>query len=314
MRWRKLLGYVSVPALLVGLTVASPEAKTPYKEPLKKAKTVDELIAMYDSSECMSCHADIAEQWSKSLHARSIFGTGRTIATILTTYKVGLKNFPYAGVKDIKDVKVEHLMICAKCHLPQLAEAEDSVAQEIIKLAMDYMEGDEKTSAKAKEKLEKLNINCLICHQRNAIIHKWVEGYPERNVIYGSKDGDHPFEKMPKIKHSSAIKESIFCGQCHGLGPNFEFDEPSQCATLYGYYLWSYVAKGGMKSCQDCHMRESGLGHNIQAYRDKKMQEMAVDFHVNVRPIYWRDGAVIKPLIYAIVEIRNKAGHAIPDG
>jgi hypothetical protein len=44
------------------------------------------------------------------------------------------------------------------------------------------------------------------------------------------------------------------------------------------------------------------------------MQEMAVDFHVNVRPIYWRDGAVIKPLIYAIVEIRNKAGHAIPDG
>jgi hypothetical protein len=44
------------------------------------------------------------------------------------------------------------------------------------------------------------------------------------------------------------------------------------------------------------------------------MQEMAVDFHVNVRPIYWRDGAVIKPLIYTIVEIRNKAGHAIPDG
>lgn len=128
-------------AQLVGLILASPEAKTPYKEPLKKAKTVDELIGMYDSSECMSCHADIAEQGSKSLHAWSIFGTGRTIATILTTFTVGLKNFPYSGVKDIKDVKVEHLMICAKCHLPQLAEAEDSVAQEILKLAMDYLEG-----------------------------------------------------------------------------------------------------------------------------------------------------------------------------
>ncbi len=56
---------------------------------VKKAKTVDELIAMYDSSDCMSCHADIAEQWQKSLHARSIFGTGRTIATILTTFKGG---------------------------------------------------------------------------------------------------------------------------------------------------------------------------------------------------------------------------------
>jgi len=153
-------------ALLVGLTGASPEAKTPYKEPLKKTKTVDELIAMYDSSECMSCHADIAEQGSKSLHAWSIFGTGRTIAPILTTFTVGLKNFlySYSGVKDIKDVKVEHLMIRAKCHLPQLAEAEDSVPQEILKLAMDYLEGDEKTSAKVKEKLEKLNINCLICH------------------------------------------------------------------------------------------------------------------------------------------------------
>jgi len=64
-----------------------------------------------------------------------------------------------------------------------------AVAQEIIKLAMDYMEGDEK-------------------------------------AVYGSKSGDHPFEKMPKIKHSSAIKESIFCGQCHGLGPNLELDEP----------------------------------------------------------------------------------------
>jgi hypothetical protein len=106
--------------------VASPEAKTPYKEPLKKAKTVDELVAMYDYSECVNCHADVAEQWSKSLHARSIFGTGRTIATILTTYKVVLKNFPHARVKDVKDVKVEHLMLCAKCHLPQLAEAEDS--------------------------------------------------------------------------------------------------------------------------------------------------------------------------------------------
>ena len=33
-------------AQLVGLILASPEAKTPYKEPLKKAKTVDELIGM----------------------------------------------------------------------------------------------------------------------------------------------------------------------------------------------------------------------------------------------------------------------------
>jgi len=310
MRGIKALGVAGLAlALMVPLGLQASS-----KGVVKKAKTVDELIAMYDSSECMSCHSDIGEQWQKSLHARSIFGTGRTIATILTTFKIGLKNFPYAGVKDIKDVKVDHLMLCAKCHLPQLKDAEDSVAQEILKLAIDYMEGDEKTSQKAKEKLEKLNINCLICHQRNAVIHKWVDGYPQKDTVYGSKNGEHPYAKMPKIKAVDTMKESIFCGQCHGLGPNFDLDEPSQCATLYGYYLWSYAAKGGVKTCQDCHMRESGLGHNIQAYRDKKMQEMAVDFHTYARPIYWRDGATIKPMIYVQVEIKNKAGHAIPDG
>lgn len=305
----------------LGLLLFSPlvftsniEAKYPYKEPLKKAKTLEELAAMYDSSACESCHADKAEQWKKSLHARSIFGTGRTAATIYTAYKVGLKNFPYSGVKDIKDVKVEHLMLCAKCHLPQLEDAEDSVAQEIVKLARDFIEGDEETSEKAAEKLQMLNINCLICHQRNAIIHKWVEGYPKKNVVYSSKEGFHPYEKMPKIGVSRALKESIFCGQCHGLGPNLELDEPSQCATAYGSYLYNYVAKGGMKTCQECHMKESGLGHNIQAYKDKKMQEMALDFEVNARPVYWRDGRTIKPLIYAIINMRNKAGHGIPDG
>jgi len=316
MREIKALGLAGVAlALMVPLGLqAGSKASLKKGEVVKKAKTVDELIAMYDSSECVSCHSDIAEQWEKSLHARSIFGTGRTAATIYTAFNIGLKNFPYAGVKDIKDLKVDHLMFCAKCHLPQLRDAEDSVAQEIMKLIMDYVKGDEATSEKAREKLEKLNINCLICHQRNAVIHKWVDGYPQKDTVYGSKDGEHPFTKMPKIKAVATMKESIFCGQCHGLGPNFELDEPSQCATAYGYYLWSYAAKGGVKTCQDCHMRESGLGHNIQAYRDKKMQEMAVEFTTHARPIYWRDGSKIKPLIYTQIEIKNKAGHAIPDG
>jgi ABC-type tungstate transport system substrate-binding protein len=35
----------------------------------QKAKTIDELAAMFDSSRCKECHDVIYEQWEKSQHA-----------------------------------------------------------------------------------------------------------------------------------------------------------------------------------------------------------------------------------------------------
>ncbi len=87
----------------------------------KKAATIDELAKMYDSSGCKNCHEEIYHEWEQSIHSRSIFGTGRTAATIKTTVSVGLMGWQYSGVKKPEDVKVKHLMICAKCHLPQLS-------------------------------------------------------------------------------------------------------------------------------------------------------------------------------------------------
>lgn len=285
-----------------------------FSEEVKKAKTIDELIKMYDSSGCKTCHEKIYLEWEKSLHSRSIFGTGRTAATIRTTVINGFMEWPYSGVKKPEDVKVKHLMVCMKCHLPQLNEAEDSVAQEIIKNVYAFVEGSPEESEKAGELLKKLNINCLICHQRNAIVHKWVDGYPEKNAVYGSKEGSHPAPGHPKLKNSPIMGESILCGQCHGLGPNFELDNPSQCGTLYGSYLWAYRAEGGTETCQDCHMRKSGIGHDMESYRSPEMQRLAVDFHVNAYGLYWRDGAKIIPQAFVEVDITNRAGHAIPDG
>ena len=39
-----------------------------------KAKTIDELAKMYDSSSCKGCHEDIYTQWEKSHHARPLMG------------------------------------------------------------------------------------------------------------------------------------------------------------------------------------------------------------------------------------------------
>ncbi len=173
-------------------------------------------------------------------------------------------------------------MICMKCHLPQLAEATDDVAKEIVKNAFIYT--DPKSSDEEREKsvakLSKVSINCLVCHQRNAIIHKWVDGFPEKDTVYGYKDGAHADSTYPKMKKSPIMSESILCGQCHGLGPNFELENPSQCGTLYGSYLWAYRAEGGQESCQECHMKKSKLGHNMQSYNDINMGKTAVDFQV----------------------------------
>jgi hypothetical protein len=282
----------------------------------KKAASIDELAKRYDSTGCKVCHEGIYSEWEKSIHSRSIFGTGRTAATIKTTVAVGLTSWKYSGVKKPEDVKVKHLMICAKCHLPQLAEATDEVAREIVKYS--YLYTDPKTSEaehdKAISMLSKVNINCLICHQRNAIIHKWVDGFPQKNEVYGFREGTHADSAHPVMKKSPIMSESILCGQCHGLGPNFELENPSQCGTLYGSYLWAYRADGGQESCQECHMKKSRLGHNMQSYSDPGMAKAAVDFKVETLGYQWRDGTKMVPQAFVKVEMINRAGHAIPDG
>ncbi len=287
-----------------------------------KAKTMAELAARYDSKSCRECHEKIYDEWEDSLHARSILGTPRTAPTILTAVDKGLKLFPYSGVKKDSDIQVRHLMFCAKCHLPQLKYATDDVAREIIATIRAWMkasrEGDDDKVDQLEAKLASVNIGCTVCHNEKAIIHKWQYGYPQPDTVYGSKkgEGEHPHPSFTKMAQSPQLKESIFCGQCHGEGPNFELEEPSQCATLYGSYLFAYTPEGGHETCQDCHMKKSGLGHDMQAYRNETMRKMAVDVDVRSTSYFWRknkeEGVI--PMALLNVDIYNKCGHAIADG
>lgn len=309
-------------ALLTGPALAGNKVGIGWQETIAakagKAKTLAELAKMYDSSSCIECHQDKYDEAQKSIHSRSIFGTARTAMTIMSTIENGLMEEPYSGVKSPKDVKVEHLMGCAKCHLPQLADAEDSVAQELVTSLYSWkkaLKNKDKAAAEIEEaKLKSVNINCLVCHNRNAITHKWQDGYPKAGVVYGSKEGDHPSDKFPKMAVSPIMSEAIQCGQCHGMGPNLELDEPTQCCTSYGSYLWAYKSEIGQESCQDCHMKKSKLGHNIQSYRDPAMINAAVDFKAEAFAYYWRDVSEIKPKAVVKVEMTNRAGHTIPDG
>ena len=121
-RFIVVLAFLALPCFLINsMNAQAAEAK--------KATSIDELAKMYDSSGCKTCHEAIYKEWEQSIHARSIYGSGRTAATIKTTVAVGLIGWQYSGVKKPEDVQIKHLMICAKCHLPQLIEATDAVAK-----------------------------------------------------------------------------------------------------------------------------------------------------------------------------------------
>lgn len=311
----KQLGLLCLSGCMLA-TVAYGAAK-PEAPKQAKANTMAELAAKYDSKSCEECHPDVYEQWQKSIHSRSLLGTGRTAPTILTAIDMGIKKFPYSGVKEDKDLEVRHFMLCAKCHLPQIDEASDEVVREIIATIRAWQKEDNEAKREELEKkISSVNIGCMVCHNKKAIIHKWADGYPQPDTVYGSKTGKHEHPKFDKMAKAPALGESIFCGQCHGLGPNFELDEPSQCATLYGSYLFAYVPEGGHESCQQCHMKKSGLGHDMEAYRSEAMRKMAVRVDVDGRALFWRknkkDGVV--PMGIINVELLNKAGHVIPDG
>ena len=138
--------------------------------------------------------------------------------------------------------------------------------------------------------------------------------FSKKKEVYGSKNASHPSSSHPVLKKSKVMSESILCGQCHGHGPNFELENPSQCATLYGSNLWAYRAEGGQETCQECHMKKSKLGHNMQSYRDAGLAKAAVDFRAEMMGYQWRDGSIMVPEALVKVEMVNRAGHAIPDG
>ncbi len=271
----------------------------------QKAKTIDELAKMFDSSSCKACHAEIYAAWEKSHHARPLMGVkGGLMLTPLATKgatafspddpkKATLKNFP-----------------CFKCHLPQaLTSAEDSVAVELAEALL----------AKDSAKVAKLQITCIVCHNTKSIIHKRELGEPEKGVLYGKKNVDaHGDKTFTKVKKSAIMSESVFCGQCHGLGPNLEFDQAFQCANLYGSYIHAYIPAGGTKTCQDCHMQKGDHLIAPNFNDDKATSELlakAINLDVQTIGYEWlRKAATYVPKIVVETKITTTAGHRIPDG
>ncbi len=285
----------------------------------KKAKTIEQLAAMYDSTRCKSCHEEIYKQWERSHHARPLMGVADGLMMIPVVKSSAFQ------VKSPKEATLKTFP-CFKCHLPQAAaHAEDSVAVELTEALFTASDKDkaDKDKAAAKAKVAKLQITCIVCHNEKAIAHKLVLGNPEANVVYGSKNvPSHDDKVFTKVKKSAILSQAVFCGQCHGTGPNFEFDYPIQCATLYASYQGSYLSRGGFQSCQECHMKEvGGKADHLFApnWNDKESTSrfLAQNISLDVQALgyqWLRKAGALTPMIVVNTRIDNRAGHRIPDG
>jgi hypothetical protein len=266
----------------------------------EKAKTIEELAAMYDSSSCKECHAEIYAQWENSHHARSLMGV------------LGGLFIPFSP-DDPSQVTLDTFP-CFKCHLPQaVTSASDDFAKDYAKALL----------AQDKKRIGQLRITCIVCHNAKAIIHKRTEGHPEANVLYGSKDvAKHEDARFKKVKKSAIMDHAIMCGQCHGQGPNLEFENPVQCATLYGSYQHNYLSKGGQKQCQECHMKEAdGVADHLFApnWNDvegtKKLLQRDITLDIDTVGYDWLlKSKNYVPMVVVNTRINSSAGHRIPDG
>jgi mono/diheme cytochrome c family protein len=260
----------------------------------QKVESLKQLIEIYDPTDCRECHEEIYDQWQNSHHARSI--TGIFMERYLKKGPFSVKNPGHATKKNFP---------CFKCHLPQLEKATDAVAAEIAGVILN----DDKATMK------KLNISCLVCHQDKAVVH----GLPESNVMYGPKaKKEYPEKEHMRVKKSPFMTQAAMCGQCHGLGPIFEFDYPIQCATLYGSYLHAYIPSGGTQTCQECHMKNAD--HTCPPnFNDRKevSERLRQALPLEVEVLSYRFQPFEKIFVSTIVvktKITSKAGHRIPDG
>lgn len=276
----------------------------------KEAQTLDELIAMYDSTSCKQCHSKIYEEWEKSLHARPLIGpVGRTLATFKDYIK--RRDTEFAKSKSYAPTMKQYLKPCLECHYPQLLDASEKVVNEIVKAILEDRE----------DIIKKLQITCIVCHNRNAIIRKFRDGDPKPGVIYGPRyTGPHGDPKFTRAEKNGMLEDSAFCGQCH-QGPNIQhYDEPMWCVSSFDSHQQFYVPLGGSESCQDCHMRNIGGGHMfLPNYKDKEAttKRLAKWIDLNVHAYAYKFKASAKDLIPLLVintEIASRIGHRFPDG
>jgi len=268
--------------------------------------TIEALAEAYGSEGCGKCHQAAYDEWKATPHADSV-----------NMVLGSLSGFIAYGIRDWwgREVSKAELLKCLDCHAPALNLATERLAREVAGMIVRAAEAKDPAEAAAiKEKLSALNVGCMGCHNlKSTTVDLGRLGPPEAGAVYGPGGRPSPAHKSVRLP---GLSTAAFCMQCHG-----DYEAPDgtviNCNTLNGSYLDAYLARGGTKTCQDCHMRAGGRGHRLLGGRDPAMVKQGIGFALDVRKYQhipgkgeerWTPSAVVN------VELENRAGHRIPDG
>ena len=276
-----------------------------------QAKTIDELVSPIDSQQCEGCHTDIHENWSKSWHSKSITDP-RTIRSFRTFILSGVDKLPGVKRTMLRDM-------CLMCHAPIAASnASDELAEQIAGLVVTAVDDKDvsKKEAAIKE-LSKVNINCLTCHG-NKTPGGLGAGQQEANTIYGPGKAKNPPHKDAigfNTINSEYMSKAEFCAPCHhGCPPGMSSKE---CPTQWTVYEEDYLAHGGKKTCQECHMQgENGASHRFPGLYEKDFAQTAIDIQLSATPTRNFDhlNNTSSPAVVMNVQLKNNSAHDLPHG
>jgi formate-dependent nitrite reductase cytochrome c552 subunit len=281
----------------------------PFSASAEQATTIDELVAPYNSEVCADCHDTIHENWANSWHGKSIVDP-RVLRTFRTFILSGLDK-SQGSRKNFKDV-------CLGCHAPMTSNASPELSEKIADLVVTAVDDvDVAKKAAAIKELSKLNINCLGCHNQKGA----ADGNPQAKTIYapGISEDEPPHKEefgYDTVK-TGYLKTSEFCASCHhGCPP----DMPSSiCPTLYSSYEEAYLANGGDKTCQDCHMRkgeDDEDSHKFPGIYEVDFAGEGIDIKLSTTPSQYVDHLANKkvPALVMNVQLTNTSGHGMPHG
>ncbi len=199
---------------------------------------IDDLISMYDSSQCRYCHDDIAPEWEDSSHSKSVMNPD-VIKAVNSTIAQSAKNESRSTIKK-----------CFSCHAPQVSSASDSLVDHITDLIIIAGNNEDTGKKKeAQEKLSQLQLNCRICHMMKGM----PDNRAESNTIWGPGWDEHEHSHFEEYGFdtlkSDYLTSAQFCKSCH---KGYEHQFPG--SEKFIAQVKCVKNDAAAKNCQDCHI------------------------------------------------------------
>jgi len=258
------------------------------------------IEASLDPESCAVCHRTQYEDWSGSLHSKSMGPgvIGQTMELIHGDPKMAL--------------------LCYSCHAPLTEQQEKSVNKggppslvkrhrAFLSSPLNASEGWASTVLKFKTNhtfsasLQQKGLACVGCHVRG---HQRF-GPPKRD---GSIENSIPSSQLPHggAIRTAAFERSEFCKGCHQFEPNGSALNGKLLENTYNEWKEGPYAREG-RTCQSCHMPERR--HLWRGIHDPEMVKQGVSVSLSVDKERYQVGEQVQ----AEITLANTGvGHHVP--